>query len=67
MGAGSYDGRKESAVRGQSVGVGGGGGEGEATLDIPILISPEERIGEGDAGNVNNNEEVSGDPDKTVV
>ena len=43
---GLFDGRKESAVRGE-----GGVGEGEVDLGAPDLPPVEERTGEGDAMN----------------
>jgi len=58
MGVGLYDGRKESAVRGEGVGV----GEDRTGQDIPA--SAEERVGEGDGGNIKN-EDVKSDADKT--
>jgi hypothetical protein len=56
----NMDARKESAVRGQ-----GGGGDEDVMKGevIPTLTSPEERIGEGDAGT----EDTSNDADTTGV
>lgn len=50
MGVGLYDGKKESAVRGEVVGV----GEDRTGQDITILPSVEERISEGDGGIIKN-------------
>jgi len=58
-----YDGRKENAVCGQCEDV---TSQSEVDLDVPILLSPEDRIGEGDAGNITK-EEVRSDADKTEV
>jgi hypothetical protein len=55
MGVGLYDGKKESAVRGEGVGV------GEDTTGQDIT---EERISEGDGGNIKN-EDARSDADKT--
>lgn len=57
MGVGLYDGKKESAVRGEGVGV----GEDGTGQDI---TPAEERISEGDGGNIKN-EDARSDADKT--
>jgi hypothetical protein len=59
MGPGSYDGKKESAVRGEGVGVGDDG----TGQDMTIPTS-EKRKSEGDGGNIKNEDEKS-DADKT--
>lgn len=59
MGVGLYDGKKESAVRGEGAGV----SEDGTGQDIAIL-TPEERISEGDGGNIKN-EDARSDADKT--
>lgn len=60
MGVGLYDGKKESAVRGESVSV-GENGTGES---VTVLPSAEEIVSEGDGGNVKN-EDAKSDSDKT--
>ena len=59
MSVGLYDGKKESAVRGEGVGV----GEDRTSQDITILTA-EERTSEGDGGNIKN-EDARSDADKT--
>ena len=58
IGVGLYDGKKESAVRGEGVGVGEDGSGQDNT------IPAEERISEGDGGNTKN-EDARNDADKT--
>ena len=60
MGVGLYDGKKESAVRGEGVGI----GEDRTGQDITILTSAEERVSEGNGGNIKN-EDARSDADKT--
>ena len=60
MGVGLYDVKKESAVRGEGVGV--GVGEDRTGQDITILAPAEES--EGDGGNIKN-EDGRSDADKT--
>ena len=58
LGVGLYDGKKESAVRGEGVGVGQDG----TGQDLTIL-NAEERTSEGDGANIKN-EEARSDADK---
>ena len=58
MAVGLYDGKKESAVRGEGV------GEDRTGQDVTVLPSVEERTTEGDGGN-NKNEDARSDADKT--
>jgi hypothetical protein len=58
MGVGLYDGKKESAVRGEGVGEDGTG------QDITVTSAAEERTSEGDGGNIKNDDARS-DTDKT--
>jgi hypothetical protein len=60
LGVDLYDGKKESAVRGEGVGVGKDGTGGEVT----ILPSIEGKTSEGDGGN-NKNEEARSEAEKT--
>lgn len=53
-----YDGKKESAVRGEGAGKDGTG------KDVTILPPVEGKISEGDGGN-NKNEDARSDADKT--
>ena len=62
IGVGLYDVKKESAVRGEGVGV--GVGEDRTSQDVTILAPAEERISEGDGGNIKN-EDGRSDADKT--
>ena len=59
MAVGLYDGKKESAVRGEGVGV-----EDRTAQDITVLPSAEEKTTEGDGGN-KKSEDVKSDADKT--
>jgi len=59
MGVGLYDGKKESAVRGEGVGV-SEDGNGQ---DMTILTPSEEKISEGDGGKIKN-EDARSDGDK---
>ena len=59
VGVGLYDGKKESAVRGEGAGVEDGTGQ-----DVTILPSAEGIISEGDGGNTKN-EDAKRDADKT--
>ncbi|KAF8805890.1 hypothetical protein BYT27DRAFT_7191790 [Phlegmacium glaucopus] len=61
---GSFDGRKESAVRGESV-EGGRVAQGDVDLDNPILLSPEEKASEGDAKNGQSDDAARTDEEKT--
>ena len=59
MAVGLYDGKKESAVRGEGVGV-----EDRTAQDITVLPSAEEKTTEGDGGN-KKSEDAKSDADKT--